>query len=194
LSSLKRREQSSNFLLALASVVILGSEFRGTHDQILLPQIRGSPNLEVQVAVFISPRNRRAQLYPQVLGSHFVASYDLQGYDGSIRTLLHMGVRGVKIIQLIYKNPVLTSQETYYVSAKKLNRLILFGETVTVHCENQTEHINTVCGQDAEILYIRILSVPHRKHHVSAMKPNRLTLFREISLYYSFVTVSTQHI
>jgi hypothetical protein len=49
-------------LLALARVVILGSEFCGTHDRILLSQTRGSLNLEDQVPVFISPRNRVAQL------------------------------------------------------------------------------------------------------------------------------------
>jgi hypothetical protein len=38
-----------------------------------------SPNLEGQVPVFISPRNRMAQLYPRALGSLFVASYDSQG-------------------------------------------------------------------------------------------------------------------
>jgi hypothetical protein len=27
---------------------------------------------------------------------------------------------------------------------------MLFKETVTVHCENHTEHINTLCGQNAE--------------------------------------------
>jgi hypothetical protein len=48
-------------LLALSSAVILGSESRGTHDHILLSQIRDSPNLEGQVPVFMSPRNRVAQ-------------------------------------------------------------------------------------------------------------------------------------
>jgi hypothetical protein len=56
-------------LLGLASAVILRSESRGIHDHILLSQIRDSPNLEGQVPVFISPRNRVAQLYPQALGS-----------------------------------------------------------------------------------------------------------------------------
>jgi hypothetical protein len=42
-------------LLVLASSVILGSESRGTHDHILLSQIRDSPNLGGQVHVFISP-------------------------------------------------------------------------------------------------------------------------------------------
>jgi hypothetical protein len=41
-------------------------------------------NLEGQVLVLISPRNRVAQLYVQVLGSHFVASIDSQGYGGGI--------------------------------------------------------------------------------------------------------------
>jgi hypothetical protein len=44
----------------------------------------------------------------------------------------------------IYINPVSTSQETYYVSATKPNRLMRSEETVTVYCENHTEHINTL--------------------------------------------------
>jgi hypothetical protein len=78
-------------LLGLASAVILGSESLGTHNHILLSQIRHSPTLEDQVPVFISPRNRVAQLYPQALGSLFVASYNSQGHGGGIRTRLHMG-------------------------------------------------------------------------------------------------------
>jgi hypothetical protein len=54
--------------------VLLGSDSHGTHDHILLFQTRGSPNLEGQVSVFISPRNRVALLYPQALGSPFAAS------------------------------------------------------------------------------------------------------------------------
>jgi hypothetical protein len=50
-----------------------------------------SPNLEGQVPVFVSPWNRVAQLYPRALGSHFVASYDSQGYGGGILTRLHTG-------------------------------------------------------------------------------------------------------
>jgi hypothetical protein len=78
-------------LLVLASAVILGSESHGTHDHILLSEIRDSPNLEGQVPLFICPRNRVAQLYPQALGSLSVASYDSQGYGRSIRTHLHSG-------------------------------------------------------------------------------------------------------
>jgi hypothetical protein len=56
------------FQLVLASTAILRSESRGTHDRILLSQIRGSHNLEDQVSIFISSRNRVARLYPQALG------------------------------------------------------------------------------------------------------------------------------
>jgi hypothetical protein len=68
-------------LLAFARAVIHGSESRN----ILLSQIRDSPNLEGQVPVFISSRNRVAQLYPQALGSLFVASYDSRLHTGCNR-------------------------------------------------------------------------------------------------------------
>jgi hypothetical protein len=74
----------SQLLLSLASALILGSESRGTHDHILLFQIRDSPSLEGQARVFISLRNRVTQLYPKALGSLFVASYDSQGYGEGI--------------------------------------------------------------------------------------------------------------
>jgi hypothetical protein len=50
-----------------------------------------SANLESQAPVFISPRNRMAQLYPRPLGFLYVAFYDSQGYGGDILTRLHMG-------------------------------------------------------------------------------------------------------
>jgi hypothetical protein len=49
--------------------------------------------------------------------------------------------------QVRLHNLVRTSQETYYVSARKPSLLMLFGETVAVYCENHREHINTLCGQ-----------------------------------------------
>jgi hypothetical protein len=56
---------------------------------ILYCLIWDSPNLEGQVPVFISPRNRVAQLrvYPWVLGSLYVALCDSQSYGGCILTL-----------------------------------------------------------------------------------------------------------
>jgi hypothetical protein len=52
-------------LIVVASEFVLGSKPRGTHYHILLSQIRKFSNLEGQVPVFISPRNRVAQLYPR---------------------------------------------------------------------------------------------------------------------------------
>jgi hypothetical protein len=52
-------------LLAVISAVILGSESHRTHDHILVSPIWDSPSLEGQVPVFVSPRNRVAQLYPR---------------------------------------------------------------------------------------------------------------------------------
>jgi hypothetical protein len=67
----ERRFCYLQFLLVLASAAILRPESRGTHDHILLSQIRGSPNLEGQVLVSISLRNRVTQLFPKTLGSLF---------------------------------------------------------------------------------------------------------------------------
>jgi hypothetical protein len=64
LSLTRERVCHLQLLLVFASAVILGSESRGTRDHILLYQIRDYPNLEGQDPVFISSRNRVAQLYP----------------------------------------------------------------------------------------------------------------------------------
>jgi hypothetical protein len=50
-----------------------------------------SPNPDGQVPVFISTRNRAAQLHPRALGSLYVASYHSQGYGGGILTRLRTG-------------------------------------------------------------------------------------------------------
>jgi hypothetical protein len=64
-------------------------------------------------------------------------------------------VRNTKIhSQIIYKNPVRTSQETQYISPTKSNRLMLFGETVAGYCKNDTEHTNALCDHKAVFLYI----------------------------------------
>jgi hypothetical protein len=89
-------------LLDLVSEVILRSESRGTHDHILLSQIRDSPNLEEQVPAFLSLRKRDARIYPQVLGPLFVASYDSQGYGWDIRPRLQTGVALVLVWTAAY--------------------------------------------------------------------------------------------
>jgi hypothetical protein len=54
-----------------------------------------------------------------------------------------------------YVNSVRTSQGTHYVTATNPNRLMVFGETVAVYCENRTDHTNTLCGQDVEFWYVK---------------------------------------
>jgi predicted Zn-dependent protease with MMP-like domain len=67
----------------------------------------------------------------------------------------------------------------HYVTATKPNRLMLFRETVAVCCENHTEHTNTLCGQNVEFCNMYNSVRTHRKHYVTATKPNRLMRFRE---------------
>jgi hypothetical protein len=55
-----------------------------------------------------------------------------------------------------------TSQETYYDSHTKPNRLMLFGETVAVYFEKYTEH-TTLCGQNVKF-------VPHRELIISTLQ------------------------
>jgi hypothetical protein len=55
----------------------------------------------------------------------------------------------------IHKNSVRTSHEIHYISATETNRLMLFGETVAVYCENHTEHTNSLCWQNAEFKHVK---------------------------------------
>jgi hypothetical protein len=43
-----------------------------------------------------------------------------------------------------------------------LQSLVLFTETVVVYCENHTEHINTLCGQNAQFLYVKFGGMTQR--------------------------------
>jgi hypothetical protein len=54
---------------------------------------------------------------------------------------------------------------------------MLFRETVAIYCEDQTEHTNTLCGQNA-------VSSSQETRYVSATEPNRLKLFRETAAVY----------
>jgi hypothetical protein len=94
-------------------------ESHGTRDHIWLSQIRDSPNLEGQDPIFVSPRNRVAQLYPRALGSLFVASYYSKGYGGGIRHHLpsiHINLSLLTHTLMAagpcYISPVCTAQKT----------------------------------------------------------------------------------
>jgi hypothetical protein len=53
---------------------------------------------------------------------------------------------------------------------------MVFREISAVYCENHTEHINTLCGQNA--VYVNSVRTSRET------KPNRLMLFREIIAVY----------
>jgi hypothetical protein len=55
---------------------------------------------------------------------------------------------------------------------------MLFGETVAVYCENHMEHTNTICGQNAELWYVKVGGTysDHNKW-VHAAKPNFLSAY-----------------
>jgi hypothetical protein len=84
------------------AVQSLNAPSRAELETILYCLIWDSPNLEGQVPVFISPRNRVAQLYPRALGSLYAVSYDSRGYSGGILTLPQPGGPGPRIYIYIY--------------------------------------------------------------------------------------------
>jgi hypothetical protein len=57
------------------------------------------------------------------------------------------------------------------LSGTELNRLMLFGETVAVYCENHMEHTDKV-------------RTSQETHYVSVTEPNRLMLFGETVAVY----------
>jgi hypothetical protein len=85
----RRRVCNLLLLMVLASAVPLESESRGTRPYFIVPILETPSNLEGQISVFISARNRVAQIYPRALGSLSVASYDSQGYGGGTLSRLH---------------------------------------------------------------------------------------------------------
>jgi hypothetical protein len=79
----------------------------------------------------------------------------------------------------LYMNRDRTSQEMHYVFATKPNRLMPFREIIAVYCENRTEHINTLCGQNAEFssyLTGNILRLHYKAQPVNAVWGNNSCL------------------
>jgi hypothetical protein len=57
---------------------------------------------------------------------------------------------------MLFKNPVRTSKRTPHFTITKINWLTLFKEIITVYSKNQMKPINTLCGQNAEILNVKV--------------------------------------
>jgi hypothetical protein len=98
-------------LLDLASAVIFRSESRGTYDNILQSWIWDSPNLEVQVPIFIFLRSTVAKLYPQA----FVSFFCLLRLAG---------------LRWRYSNPSSQAETNYSVRVRVTSRLAVYGQTV----------------------------------------------------------------
>jgi hypothetical protein len=73
-------------------------------------------------------------------------------------------------VETLYIRIQFVPHRKHYVPTTETNRLMLFGEIIAIYCENHTEHVNTLRGQKAETLYIRIQFVPHRKHITSPLQ------------------------
>jgi hypothetical protein len=123
-------------LLALASTVILGFESRGIHDHILLSQIRDSPSLKGRHIYILQQQGD--PVIPPGTGFPFRRFLPLAG--------IRCGPNAE-----FYDLEVRTSQEIHSVSITTPNRLTLFREIIAVYCDNHTEHINTLCGQNADL-------------------------------------------
>jgi hypothetical protein len=90
---LSHKRMGLSFTIAVGPRQCSHSQIRVPRNYILLTQIWDSPNLEGKVLVFISPKNRVAQLYLQALSSLSVAPYDSLGYVEVIQPRLHTGFR-----------------------------------------------------------------------------------------------------
>jgi hypothetical protein len=111
-----------------------------SNGHILLPQILYSPNLESRSPVFISPRNRVAQLYPR----HRVPfSSPPTNRRATVEVFEPASTRGRRYIRP-YLRIQCVPHRRQAVSKTTLKQLMMFRETVTVFCENHTEHICTL--------------------------------------------------
>jgi hypothetical protein len=83
---------------------------------------------------------------------------------------MDQNVFNVNAVISVHKSiSVRTSQQTHYFSATEPNRLMLFGETVAVYCENHTEHTNTLCGHFSSYLTGSTLRLRYRAQPVNAV-------------------------
>jgi hypothetical protein len=56
---------------------------------------------------------------------------------------------------IIFKNSVRTAKKTPHFTITKINWLTLFKKIIAVYSENHAKHINTLCGQNAELLIVK---------------------------------------
>jgi uracil DNA glycosylase len=62
---------------------------------------------------------------------------------------------------MLFKNSVHTAKKTQHFSITNISWFMLFKEIITVFSENPMKPINTLCGQNAELLIVEA----HDTHH-----------------------------
>jgi hypothetical protein len=109
------------------------------------------PNLEGQVPIFISPRNRVAQLHPQVLGSIFVASYDFQCYgEGTLTRLKNflLCLWWLSVLCVIMTAELISTHQLHFaLERKKLSYQWRFSLFTTVNTESNVFCDAVQCGR-----------------------------------------------
>jgi CRISPR/Cas system-associated protein Csm6 len=60
-----------------------------------------------------------------------------------------------KLVQIIFNNSVRTALKTQHFTITKINWLTLFRKIIAVYSENHTKPLNTMCGQNAELLIVK---------------------------------------
>jgi hypothetical protein len=122
------------------------SESRVTHEQILLSHIRDPPKPGGPGHRICTPQEQGDPVMPLGTGFPFRRLLRLAGLRCT-RTRLHAdqshesGMRKQRSkIQFVPDR-----KHSVFITT---DRLMLFGETVAVYCENRMEHTNTLCGQN----------------------------------------------
>jgi hypothetical protein len=57
----------------------------------------------------------------------------------------------------MFQHPVRTAQYTHSVSAIQTSQLMLYREIIAVCSQIHTKHINALCGQNVELLNVKLL-------------------------------------
>ena len=73
-----------------------------------------------------------------------------------IYTLCGQNVDFLNVKLAVYKDPVRTAQETHSISVIKTSQLMLYREIIAVCSQIHTKHINTLCGQNVELLNVKL--------------------------------------
>ena len=56
---------------------------------------------------------------------------------------------------ITFKYPVRTAQGTHSISVIKISQLMVYREIIAVCSQIHTKHINTLCGQNVELLDVK---------------------------------------